>query len=170
MSKKCPNKKNTAAFYALLKQFPEYAEGIRLGFQEELKVSEVNDFLKKKYGKRAPQHGSLTMLSDEDYKALIADMRNRLRSKVNCDDLLDKQTRKQYVHHILTAFSRIGVLVVNGDYTGVNDCIKSLPISKGRIIPEFPDDELPALLGAVRAYCTNMSKKQKEQAYRAANN
>lgn len=170
MSKKCPNKKNTAAFYAQLNQFPEYAEGIRKGFREELKASEVNDFLLSKYGKHAPQHGSLTQLSDEDYNALIADMKVRLRSKETCENLLNKQTRKQYVHHILTAFSRIGVLVINGDYTGVNDCIKSLPISKGRIIPGFPDSEMPALLGAVRAYCTNVSKKVKKQAYQAANN
>jgi hypothetical protein len=47
----------------------------------------------------------------------------------------------------------------------VNYHIARLPISKGRTIPGIPTDDLPGLLGAVRAYCGVIRKKQQREQY-----
>lgn len=158
--------RNTALFYALMAQFPGYDRR----YAELIKEGIVNDYLTRKYGeghRRAPR---LSTLSDAEYNELIIGMRYQTERSKSTATLQQEATRKRLVHQILTALSRIGATVVNGDYNEVNYHIRRLPISKGRIIPQFTTDELPRLLGAVRAYADNIRKRQKKMEYLAERN
>ncbi len=157
-------RRNTAAFYALLSQMPGYNKDL----QKECKEVEVSDFLVSKYGQC--KSVSLSALSDQDYEEILHLMRLRLREQADNERLLDQAERKRLTHLILTALSRIGVVVVDKNMNDVNYHIRRLPISKGRIIPQFATKELPALLGAVRGYTDAMSKIQQKVRVMAANN
>lgn len=156
MKTKKQNKRNTAMFYALLSQMPGYNKT----FQTECKEIEVSDFLTSKYGRC--ESTSLSSLSDTDYDQLINTMRRRLAGLSNKTALIDQVERKKLINQILTAFSRIGI-VAKGDYVTINYHIRKLPISKGRIIPQFNTSELPSLLGAVRGYTDAISKRQQKE-------
>ena len=164
--RKKPTRRNTALFYALIAQFPGYDRR----YAELIKEGVVNDYLVHKYGKGHRREPRLSTLSDAEYDELILGLRYQTGESKTAEMLQEEATRKRLVHQILTALSRIGATVVNGDYSMVNYHIRRLPISRGRIIPQFPTDELPRLLGAVRAYADNIRKKQKELLRLAANN
>lgn len=150
--KKHPTRRNTALFYALIAQFPGYDRR----YVETIKEGVVNDYLVHKYGRNHCREPRLSTLNDAEYRELILGLRYQIEECKTAETLQREATRKRLVHQILTALSRIGATVENGDYSLVNDHIRRLPISRGRIIPEFPTDELPRLLGAVRAYADNL--------------
>lgn len=153
-------------FYALMSQLPGYDARYR----EVIKEGILNDFLTRHYGERHNRSLRISELSDIEYCELIRDMRNQISECKSAAALQGEAVRKRLIHQILTALSRIGVAVVNGDYAGVNYHISRLPVSKGRTIPRIPTGELPNLLGAVRAYCDVIRKKQKAEKYLAARN
>lgn len=157
MKTKKSNKRNTAIFYAILSQMPGYNKA----FQKECKEIEVSDYMIGKYGKC--ESTSLSALSDTDYNELINAMRVRLAGISSKNTLIDQIERKKMINQILRAFTIIGVNVIDSDYTLVNDHIRKLPLSKGRIIPQFKTAELPALLGAVRGYTDAIKKRQQKE-------
>ena len=126
-------RRNTAMFYALMRQLPHYDSA----YQDVIKEGAIHDYLTRLYGE---DHGRALSL------------------------------RKRLTHQILSTFSRIGIEAKGSDYGVVNEHIRKLPISKGRIIPQFTLDELPRLLGAVRAYCDNIYKKQAKERQQALAN
>lgn len=153
--KKHPARRNTALFYALIAQFPGYDRR----YVELIKEGVINDYLVHKYGKDHRREPRLSTLSDAEYDELILGLRYQTGESKTAETLQREATRKRLVHQILTVLSRIGATVVNSDYSVVNEHIRRLPISRGRIIPEFPTDELPRLLGAVRAYADNLKPR-----------
>lgn len=153
--------RQTNLFYALMAQLPGYDRQ----YADLIKEGIVDDFLTRLYGPHHKRPASLSRLSDAEYSELLADLQGQVGSGKSIARLQTEAVRRAMVNKILKAFSRIGVTVVGGDYTTVNYHIRRLPISKGRIIPQFRFDELEKLLGAVRAYCDNLLKQQrKEQA------
>lgn len=152
-------RRNTALFYALMAQLPGYDRR----YAELIKEGIVNSYLEQKYGERHRREIRLSKLDDAEYAELVADLRSRVRQGKTVADLQREATRKTLVHQILLTLSRIGATVVGGDYEQVNYHIRRLPISKGRIIPQFGTEELPRLLGAVRAYADNIRKRQREE-------
>ena len=157
--KKSQKRRNTALFYALMAGLPGYDRR----YAEMIKEGIVNDYLTHKYGPGHRRERRLSALSDEEYNEMLIGLRYMTEDGKTTETLQREVTRKRLVHQILTALSRMGVVVTNGDYGVVNEHIRRLPISKGRIIPEFPTDELPRLLGAVRAYADNMRKKLRKE-------
>jgi hypothetical protein len=152
--------RNTAMFYALIAQLPGYSSQ----YKDLIKEGVIDEFLTKYYGVNHNMSLSLSALSDIAYNELILDLRAQVNDGKSRVRLQNEAIRKDFIHKILNTLSRIGVQVVDGDYSEVNYHILRLPISKGRTIPQFPIDELEKLLGAVRAYCGNMKKyQQKEQ-------
>ncbi|MCD8177288.1 MAG: hypothetical protein LUE98_07645 [Tannerellaceae bacterium] len=162
MTKTKKKTRSTATFFALLKQM----KGYNKAFHKECKEIEVTEFLKGEYGEGV-YSVSLTALSDQEYTELIESMRYRLKEECNPTKMIEKAERREIIHAIIQTFSRIGVYVVNNDWRELNKHIRSLPISKGRIIPQIETRELPSLLSAVRAYCDNIAKKQKKEQHLA---
>ncbi|MDD6079341.1 MAG: hypothetical protein PUC85_04090 [bacterium] len=135
-----------------------------------IKEGAIHDYLTRLYGEDHGRALSLRKLTDEEYEGLIQEMRRKVHNLKSPEQLRREATRKRIVHQILATFSRIGIEAKGSDYGVVNEHIRKLPISKGRIIPQFTLDELPRLLGAVRAYCDNIHKRQiKEQRQALAN-
>lgn len=159
-------RRNTAMFYALLRQLPYYDSA----YQDVIKEGAIHDYLSRLYGEAHGRALSLRGLTDEEYEGLIKEMRQKVRSLKSPEQLRGEALRKRLTHQILTTFSRIGIESKGGDYGVVNEHIRRLPISKGRIIPQFALDELPRLLGAVRAYCDNIHKRQLEERRQALAN
>lgn len=153
-------------FYALMSQLPGYD----VRYRDVIKEGILNDFLTKHYGASHNRSLRISELSDAEYRDLIRDLGKQANEGKSVATLQDEAVRKRLIHQILTALSRIGVRVVNGDYGGVNYHISRLPVSKGRTIPRIPTGELPNLLGAVRAYCDVIRKKQKGENYLAVRN
>lgn len=160
------NARQTSAFYALISQLPDYDKS----FQEEIRNGVIDSYLTEVYGKDHGKPVSLSLLSDEDYQGLLANLKREVNKCKSIERLQREATRKKMISQILRAFTRIGVTAVNGNYEAVNYHILRLPISKGRIIPQFHDDELVNLLGAVRAYCDNILKQQKKEQSQASKN
>ena len=151
--------RNTAMFYALIGQLPGYDRR----YAEVIKESVVGEYLTARYGERHGREARLTALSDAEYDEMLAGLRRRVEACKTAPALQREATRKRLTHQILNALSRIGVTAAGGDYSAVNEHIRRLPISKGRVIPQFADDELPRLLGSVRAYCDYVRRKQLEE-------
>jgi hypothetical protein len=148
--------RRTDTFYALIVQLPGYDSK----YKELIKEGVINDFLTERHGQNHGRELRLTLLSDGEFRELLFDLNQRVYNGKTKMILHQEAIRKRKVNQILTALSRIGVNVKNGDFSQVNEHIKKLPISKGRIIPQFRFDELDRLLGAVRAYCDNIKKRQ----------
>lgn len=159
-------RRNTAMFYALLRQLPYYDSA----YQDVIKEGAIHDYLARLYGEGHGRALSLRALTDEEYEGLIKEMRRQVSNLKSPEQLRREATRKRIVHQILSTFSRIGIEAKGNDYSVVNEHIRRLPISKGRIIPQFALDELPRLLGAVRAYCDNIHKRQLEEQRQALAN
>ena len=147
---------NTGMFYALISQLPGYDAR----FRDLIKEGAIDDFLTNRYGERHGRELRLSKLSAAEYRELIRDLKVRVNESKDAESLQKEAVRKRLVHQILAALSRIHVIVINGDYDEVNYHITRLPISRGRTIPGIPTDELPGLLGAVRAYCGVIKKRQ----------
>lgn len=152
-------RRNTAMFYALLRQLPYYDSA----YQDVIKEGAIHDYLTRLYGEAHGRALSLRGLTDEEYDGLIKEMRRKVSNLKSPEQLRGEATRKRIVHQILSTFSRIGIEAKGGDYGVINEHIRRLPISRGRIIPQFALDELPRLLGAVRAYCDNIRVKQERE-------
>lgn len=163
---KTTKRRNTAMFYALMRQLPHYDSA----YQEVIKEGAIHDYLTRLYGENHGRALSLRALTDEEYEGLIQEMRRKVRNLNSPEQLRREATRKRIVHQILATFSRIGIEAKGSDYGVVNEHIRKLPISKGRIIPQFTLDELPRLLGAVRAYCDNIQKRQEKERQQALAN
>ena len=146
-------------FYALLRQLPYYDSA----YQDVIKEGAIHDYLTRLYGEAHGRALSLRGLTDEEYDGLIKEMRRKVSNLKSPEQLRGEATRKRIVHQILSTFSRIGIEAKGGDYGVINEHIRRLPISRGRIIPQFALDELPRLLGAVRAYCDNIRVKQERE-------
>lgn len=164
--KRIYNGRQTNMFYALMAQLPGYDRG----HADLIKEGIINDFLVHVYGQYHNRQLSLSKLSDIEYTELLADLQQQVGNGKSVACLQSEAIRKSMISKILKAFSRIGVTVVNGNYTDVNYHIRRLPISKGRIIPQFKFDELENLLGAVRSYCDNVLKQQHSEQDKAAKN
>lgn len=148
--------RRTDIFFALIKQLPDYSPSRK----EVIKKDIVSDFLEEIYGKNHNRSLSLRSLSDKEYDDLINYLKGRVRDSKILAQLQEEGVRREFTHKILSQLSRIGVHNTDGDYTEVNYHIRRLPISKGRVIPQFETEELGRLLAAVRAYCDNTLKKQ----------
>ena len=159
-------RRNTAMFYALLRQLPCYDSA----YQDVIKEGAIHDYLSRLYGEAHGRALSLRDLTDEEYEGLIKEMRRKVFALWSPEQLQREALRKRLTHQILSTFSRIGIEAKGSDYGVVNEHIRRLPISKGRIIPQFTLDELPRLLGAVRAYCDNIHKRQLEERRQALAN
>lgn len=159
-------RRNTAMFYALLRQLPYYDSA----YQDVIKEGAIHDYLTRLYGEAHGRALSLRDLTDEEYDGLIKEMRRQVSDLRSPEQLQREALRKRLTHQILSTFSRIGIEAKGSDYGVVNEHIRRLPISKGRIIPQFALDELPRLLGAVRAYCDNIHKRQLEEQRQALAN
>lgn len=153
-------------FYALLRQLPCYDSA----YQDVIKEGAIHDYLTRLYGEAHGRALSLRDLTDEEYEGLIKEMRRKVFAQWSPEQLQREALRKRLTHQILSTFSRIGIEARGSDYGVVNEHIRKLPISKGRIIPQFTLDELPSLLGAVRAYCDNIHKRQLEEQRQALAN
>jgi hypothetical protein len=151
-------KRNTARFFALMSQIRGY-DG---RYRDLIKEGVIHDFLTSIYGDGHGRELRLSLLSDDEYSRLIKWLKRDLNRYTTVEAMQDISVRKRLIHQILNTLSHIGVRVVDGDYAMVNRHITSLPISKGRIIPEFKTEELPNLLNAVRAYCDAMAKRQRK--------
>lgn len=159
-------RRNTAMFYALLRQLPCYDSA----YQDVIKEGAIHDYLTRLYGEAHGRALSLRDLTDEEYEGLIKEMRRKVFALWSPEQLQREALRKRLTHQILSTFSRIGIEAKGSDYGAINEHIRKLPISKGRIIPQFTLDELPSLLGAVRAYCDNIHKRQLEEQRQALAN
>lgn len=156
--------RNTGLFYGYLKRIPGYdpAEA------ETIKGGVVESYLVGKYGTSHGRRIGLTSLTDAEYDELLADLKRQVNVATDTAslkaELNEKAVRKDWCHRIFKQLARIGVSTLNG-YDDANRHIQSLPISRGRILPAIPLDELPVLYKAVCSYCDNRLKKQrKEQA------
>ncbi len=159
-------RRNTAMFYALLRQLPCYDSA----YQDVIKEGAIHDYLTRLYGEAHGRVLSLRDLTDEEYEGLIKEMRRKVFAQWSPEQLQREALRKRLTHQILSTFSCIGIEAKGSDYGAINEHIRKLPISKGRIIPQFTLDELPSLLGAVRAYCDNIHKRQLEEQRQALAN
>lgn len=159
-------RRNTAMFYALLRQLPCYDSA----YQDVIKEGAIHDYLTRLYGEAHGRALSLRDLTDEEYEGLIKEMRRKVFALWSPEQLQREALRKRLTHQILSTFSRISIEAKGSDYGAINEHIRKLPISKGRIIPQFTLDELPSLLGAVRAYCDNIHKRQLEEQRQALAN
>jgi hypothetical protein len=153
-------------FYALMSQLPGYS----IMYREPIKEGIVNDFLVKQYGENHGRQLRISTLSDAEYRELLSDLRAQVNAGKTVSTLQTEAVRKRLIHQIFTALSRIGASPVNGDYSAANRHITGLPIAKGRMVPQIPTDELPGLLGAVRAYCDVIRKRQQKEKALAAKN
>lgn len=156
--------RNTGLFYGYLKRIPGYdpAEA------ETIKGGVVESYLVGKYGASHGRRIGLTSLTDTEYDELLADLKRQVNVATDPvqlkTQLNDKAVHTKFCHLIFGQLARIGVSTVGG-YGEANRHILSLPISRGRILPAIPVDEMPNVLKAVRSYCDNILKKQrKEQA------
>jgi hypothetical protein len=149
-------KRNTAIFFALISQMPGYDSRYR----DLIKEGVINDFLTSVYGTGHGRELRLSLLSDSEYGKLVRTLRLHTGKTATIETMQDNAVRRRLTHTILNTLSRIGVKPVDGDYDLVNRHISSLPISRGRIIPQFKTEELPDLLNAVRAYCDVIAKRQ----------
>lgn len=162
--KRISKSRNTGLFYGYLKRLPGYDQAE----VETIKGGVIESFLIGKYGVSHGRKISLTGLTDREYDELLVDLKRQINIATSPDrlaaELTEKAVRKDWYHRIFKKLSRIGISTING-YDDANRHIRSLPISRGRILPAIPLEELPDLYKAVCSYCDNRLKKQrKEQA------
>lgn len=156
--------RNTGMFYGYLKRIAGYTDSER----ENIAGGVIDGYLIGKYGSHHGRRVSLSELTDQEYEGLLDDLRRQVNistdPKLLAGELQEKAIRKDWYHRIFKQLSRIGVSTING-YDDANRHIRSLPISRGRILPAIPLNELSDLFKAVCSYCDNIQKKrQKEQA------
>lgn len=149
-------------FYGYLKRLPGY-DPVEV---EVIKGGVIESYLIGKYGINHGRQISLSKLSDQEYEELLYDLKRQVN--VSCDpvqlktELNKKAIHTKFCHQIFGQLSRIGVSTVNG-YGEANRHILGLPVSRGRILPAIPVDEMPNVLKAVRSYCDNILKKQQKE-------
>lgn len=156
--------RNTGLFYGYLKQLAGYEDAGK----DDIAHGTIDGFLIGKYGGRHGRRVSLSELTDTEYAEMLTDLKRQVNVSVDAEQLKtalnEKAIRKDMCHKIFRQLARIGVTTVDG-YQDANRHILSLPISRGRILPAFPLNELPDLFKAVCSYCDNILKRQcKEQA------
>ena len=105
-------RRNTAMFYALLRQLPYYDSA----YQDVIKEGAIHDYLSRLYGEAHGRALSLRGLTDEEYEGLIKEMRQKVRSLKSPEQLRGEALRKRLTHQILTTFSRIGIESKGGNY------------------------------------------------------
>lgn len=156
--------RDTGMFYGYLKRLPGYTnEG-----QYDIAHGTIESYLIGKYGGCHGRRVSLKELTDAEYAELLTDLKRQVNVTTDTEqlksELNEEAIRKDWYHKIFGRLSRIGVSTVNG-YKDANRHIQGLPISRGRILPAIPLDELPGLFKAVCSYCDNILDRQlKEQA------
>lgn len=162
-TKKRTNKsRNTGLFYGYLKRLPGYDPSE----VEVIKGGVIESYLIGKYGAAHGRRIGLSSLTDAEYAELLADLKRQVNLATDTGslkaELNEKAIRKDWYHRIFKQLARIGVSTVNG-YDEANRHIRSLPISRGRILPAIPLDKLPELFKAVCSYCDNILKKQQKE-------
>lgn len=154
--------RNTGLFYGYL----ERLAGYEVKAKDDIAHGVIDCYLTGKYGERHGRRVSLSELTDTEYAELLDDLIRQVSVFTDPDRLIrelnEKAVRKDWYHRILKRLSRIGVCTANG-YDEVNRHIRSLPISRGRILPAMAVEELPELFKAVCSYCDNVLKKQREE-------
>lgn len=158
--------RNTGLFYSLITKLPDYNPS----YKETSVDGAIDEYLIRKYGIRHGRAARLSQLSDVEYSELLKELEQKVYEGKSVVVLQQEAIRKDLTHKILNTLTRIGVTVINNDWSAVNYHILRLPISKGRIIPGFKVEELPKLLDAVRAYCDNVLKQQRKERDKAAKN
>lgn len=161
--------RNTGMFYGYLKRIAGYMDSER----ECIASGVIDCYLVGKYGNCHGRRVSLSELTDSEYDELLDDLKRQVnistRPEQVINELQEKAIRKDWYHRIFTRLSRIGVSTING-YEDANRHICSLPISRGRILPAIPLNELPDLFKAVCSYCDNIRKKQQKERATAIRN
>ncbi len=154
--------RNTGLFYGYLKCLAGYEAKAK----DDIAHGVIDCYLTGKYGERHGRRVSLSGLTDTEYAELLDDLIRQAGVSTDPDrlarELNEKAVRKDWYHRILQRLSRIGVCTTNG-YDEVNRHIRSLPVSRGRILPAMAVEELPELFKAVCSYCDNVLKKQREE-------
>lgn len=154
--------RNTGLFFGYLKRITGYTDCER----ECIASGVIDCYLVGKYGNCHGRRVSLSELTDQEYEELLDDLKRQVnvstRPEQVLNELQEKAIRKDWYHRIFGRLSRIGVSTVNG-YEDANLHIRSLPISRGRILPAISLDELPDLFKAVCSYCDNIQKKQQKE-------
>lgn len=154
--------RNTGMFYGYLKRIPGYDPTE----VETIKNGVIESYLIGKHGINHGRRISLSELSDKEYEELLYDLKRQVNVSTDPTllktELNEKAIHTKFCHQIFGQLSRIGVSTVHG-YGEANRHILSLPISRGRILPAIPVEEMPNVLKAVRSYCDNILKKQQKE-------
>lgn len=154
--------RNTGLFYGYLKRIAGYSDDER----ETIAGGTIDGYLIGKYGINHGRRVSLSELTDIEYEELLTDLRRQMNVSTDTEQLKNELNKKaihtDWCHQIFKQLARIGVTTVNG-YEEANRHIRSLPISKGRILPAIHVDELPDVFKAVCSYCDNILKKQQKE-------
>lgn len=161
--------RNTGLFYGYLKRIAGYTNEGR----DDIAHGTIEGYLIGKYGSRHGRRISLKELTDVEYDELLTDLRQQVNVSTDTEQLKTELNKKaihtDWCHQIFKQLSRIGVSTVNG-YEDANRHVRSLPISRGRILPAIPVDEMPDLFKAICSYCDNVLKKQHGERDKAARN
>lgn len=154
--------RNTDLFYGYLKRLPGYDPAE----VETIKSDVIESYLIGKYGVNHGRRIGLSELSDKEYAESLYDLKRQVNVATDPvqlkTELNEKAIHTKFCHQIFGQLSRIGVSTVHG-YGEANRHILSLPISRGRILPAIPVNEMPNVLKAVRSYCDNILKKQQKE-------
>lgn len=150
--------RNTGSLYWRLSQLPDY----NVKYRELIKEGAINDLYITLYGENHRKSLHLRDMTDRDYQLLLDDLDRRIKKTKTLDDYYKQEERRRKISKIFKAFERMG-LRVTGNYEEVNTHIKRIALSKGRIIPQIPTEELDTLYKAVCSYCDYYVKKQKEE-------
>lgn len=154
--------RNTGMFYGYLKRIPGYAPAE----VDTIKAGVIESYLIGKYGVNHGRRIGLSELSNKEYEELLYDLKRQVNAATDPvqlkTELNEKAVHTKFCHQIFSQLARIGVSTVGG-YGEANRHILGLPISRGRILPAIPVDEMPNVLKAVRSYCDNILKKQQKE-------
>ncbi len=167
--KRTYKKRNTGLFYGYLRRIPGYDPSE----VETIKGGVIESFLIGKYGADHGRRISLSELSNKEYDELVIDLKRQVNIATDMNslkaELNEKAIRKGWYHRIFKQLARIGINTIDG-YEEANRHIRSLPISRGRILPAIPICELPDLFKAVCSYCDNRLKQQRKELATASKN
>lgn len=161
--------RNTGLFYGYLKCLTGYRDSEK----DDIAGGVIDSYLIGKHGSSHGRRVSLSSLTDIEYEELLDDLKGQVNVSTDPEQLKttlnEKAIHTKWCHQILKQLSRIGVSTING-YEDVNRHIKSLPISRGCILPAIPVKEMPDVFKAVCSYCDNIQKKQRKEQSQAFKN
>lgn len=161
--------RNTGMFYGYLKRLAGYTDNGK----DDIAAGIIESYLIGKYGSCHGRKVSLSSLTDIEYEELLNDLKRQANVCVDPEQLKtalnEKAVHTNWCHQIFKQLSRIGVSTLYG-YEDANRHIRSLPVSRGRILPAIPVGEMPDVFKAVCSYCDNIRKKQQKEQSQALRN